>query len=402
MATIVPNTKNGKIVSYKFRAFLGRTETGKQVTSYTTWRVPDGLSPAKAQKAAEKAAAQWERELREGPQKELAPPERIKQHEIARTHTEFSAFTWEMWFPLRISDGQHKHTTVEFYRHTTRRVAEYFKGQTLQSITTLDVQRVLNYFRTDYRNKQGKPISDKTVRHSYCVLVLIFDFAVELELIPKNPMDKVNCPKLAKKKVNAFTKEQAQEFLTLLASSPLDFRCMMYLLITAGLRRGELLGLQWQDIDFEHLAIEIRRNVTYSPARGIILDTPKTNTSSRIIPLLPSVAALLKTYRAETPFGSGKTDLLFPGEHGNDIPRSPSAITQRVKRFMQLHGLPDMSPHDLRHSCATLLLSSGADIKSVQEILGHTDASTTLNFYVRSDLQQMKAATDKLGAAFNL
>ena len=69
---------------------------------------------------------------------------------------------------------------------------------------------------------------------------------------------------------------------------------------------------------------------------------------------------------------------------------------------MRLHDLPDMSPHDLRHTCATLLLSNGADIKSVSEILGHTDASTTLNFYVRSELQQMKAATDKFANAFGL
>ena len=83
-------------------------------------------------------------------------------------------------------------------------------------------------------------------------------------------------------------------------------------------------------------------------------------------------------------------------------PREPNAITRRVKRFMKNNGLPDLSPHDLRHSCATLLLAQGADIKSVQEILGHSDTSTTLNFYVKADLQQMKAATEKYAAAFNL
>ena len=115
---------------------------------------------------------------------------------------------------------------------------------------------------------------------------------------------------------------------------------------------------------------------------------------------MPSVAALLLQYRNDTDWC--KNDFLFPKDGNTALARDPNSITRRVKRFMKLHDLPDMSPHDLRHTCATLLLSNGADIKSVSEILGHTDASTTLNFYVRSDIQQMKVATDKFANAFGL
>ena len=402
MATVIPNKKDGKVVSYKFRAYLGRTECGEQITKYCTWRAPDNLTPSKAQKAAEKAAYEWEKEIKTEYEKDLNDPERIREREIARTRTEFSKFALETWFPICINNGEHKHTTVDFYRHTTNRIAEYFRGKAIQSITSIDIQKYLIYLRTEYRTKQGKPVSDKTVRHSYCVLTLIFGFAQEQELITKNPMDKVDCPKLAKKKVDAFSKEQADKFFSALPDCPTDFRCMMYLMITAGLRRGELLGLQWQDIDFKDLTISIRRNITYTPERGNVVDTPKTDESVRTIPILPYVAALLKEYRAVDHPESNDTAFVFPSEKGDTTPRAPNAITHRVKRFMKAHDLPDMSPHDLRHSCATLLLDSGADIKSVQEILGHTNASTTLNFYVRSDMGRMKNAANRLGAAFGL
>lgn len=400
MATVIPNTKDGKTLSFKFRAYLGKDEAGKPINKYTTWYVPDDMKPARAQRTAEKAAEEWEKEVRDEYEKDLKDPERVRQREIAKTHTDFADFILNTWFPIRVCDGEHKPTTVNFYRHIAIKLADYFKGKTIQQIASTDIQKYLIYLRTQYRTPQGKPMASKTIRHQYCALTLIFSYAVEQEIILKNPMDKVDCPKLSRKKVDAFSQEQAQTLFSLLPKCPLDFRCMMYLLITTGIRRGELMGLQWRDIDFEHLTVSIQRNVSYTPASGVVVDTPKTATSIRTIPVIQSVAELLNEYREQQK--PTKDCFLFPSEKGMKIARDPNAVTRRVKRFMKSNGLPDMSPHDLRHSCATLLLSNGADIKSVQEILGHADASTTLNFYVKADLQQMKAATNKFASAFGL
>lgn len=185
-----------------------------------------------------------------------------------------------------------------------------------------------------------------------------------------------------------------------------DFRCILQLLITTGLRRGECIGLQWQDIDFENQVIHVERAVTYTPESGIIVAPPKTTTSIRTIPLVDSTTAMLKALyhqrQKQYPNCFLVTAFLFCKEGKPFDPRDPSAVTRRMKRFVQRAGLPDVSPHDLRHTCASLLLSSGADIKSVQEILGHADASTTLNFYVKTDLRQMRVATEKYAKAFQL
>ena len=152
--------------------------------------------------------------------------------------------------------------------------------------------------------------------------------------------------------------------------------------------------------------MKVERSVTYTAKSGITVSTPKTAASLRTIPLMNSTLNLLKALKderkAENPDTILDDSFIFPGEAGIFAPRDPNAVTHRVKHFMKVNGLPDMSPHDLRHSCATLLLSSGADVKSVQEILGHTNASTTLNFYVKADINQMQAATNKLAAAFGL
>jgi len=260
--------------------------------------------------------------------------------------------------------------------------------------------------RTEYRTKQGKPLATKTIRHYYCALRFIFSFAVDREYILENPIYKVECPKSQRKEVDAFTEEQARLFLQYIEECPLDFHCMLHLMITLGLRRGEVIGLQWRDIDESRSTIHVERGVTYTAKAGIIVATPKTATSIREVPLMPSTLLLLKQLKAKTKEMHPNTILehafIFPSQKDLFIPRDPNAVTRRVKNFIKSHNLPDMSPHDLRHSAATLLLNCGGDIKAVQNILGHSDSSTTLNFYVKSDLKQAKIATNRLAAALGI
>lgn len=397
MATIQKNRKNGKILSYKFRVCLGRTDTGRQIMRYATWTIPDGMTPSKAERAARREAEAWEKRMREAWAEEQRNPERARQREIQERRTGFAAFAEEIWFPLCICDGEHRPTTVEFYRHMLKPLVAYFRDALLQKMTALQIQEYMIFLRTQCKTRADKPLSDKTIRHQYYLRTQIFAYAVAQEFLVENPMKKVPCPKLQKRKVDALTKEQAQRFFGILEGCDLEFRCMLTLLATLGLRRGELLGLQWRDVDFANGRVTVCRNVTYTAQKGVCVGPTKTEKGERVLPLPSGLARLLASLRAERGASSSRpTNFLFPGKGGLETPRDPNALTRKVKTFLEKNGLPVLSPHDLRHSCATLLLRNGADLKSVQDILGHSDASTTLNFYVRSDFDAMRAAIERI------
>ena len=404
MASIRENRKNGKVISYQFVVCLERNAECKQIRKYQTWTPPSNLTPSKAKKLAEREADLWECQIKEEYQKtkstaaiRITPQER---------RDNFSAFVKETWLPLQVRNGNCKPTTIAFYENMIKVITSYFADCCLQEITPVQIQKYLIYLRNDYVSSINKPLSNKTIRHHYATLNNIFRYAERQEIIAKNPMIKVDAPKKEKKPVDALTPEEAQKFFANLADCPLDFRCMLFLLITTGIRRGECMGLKWCDIDEKEMVLHIERNVTYTPESGVQVSTPKTANSIRSVPIMKSTLKLLKEYQAQ--YQSDNPDkkiskaFLFPKDNSIFEARDPNSVTRRVKRFMRNHNLPDMSPHDLRHSCGSLLLASGADIKSVQEILGHANASTTLNFYVRTDLSQMRCATSKYADAFGL
>ena len=397
MANIRENQKNGKTVSYRFTACLGRDGSGAQIRKYTTWTPPEGMPPSKSKKAAEKEAKRWEKEWRE----RLAEKPRE-----AERKDDFVSFVNDLWFPLQVKGNNRKPKTVAFYESAVKIITGYFAGAVLQEMKPMDIEKYLVYLRTEYKSRFGKPLAPKTVHHHYGTLKLIFAYAERLERIEKNPMLRVPAPKKEKKPVDALSQEQARRFFEKIADCPSDFKCTLYLLVTAGLRRGECIGLKWKDINEANGTLSIERNVTYTPQSGLVVSTPKTSNSIREIPLMSGVLALLKEYKEEVQIQHKGVCLdeafLFPKADDLFTPRTPDSITRHLKRFMSRSGLPDLSPHDLRHSCATLLLANGADIKSVQEILGHADASTTLNFYVKADIRHMRSATDKFASAFGL
>lgn len=140
----------------------------------------------------------------------------------------------------------------------------------------------------------GRDANNRQIRRYFNALGMIFAYAEKQNMIAANPMQKVDAPKKDKKPVDALTPEQAKQFFSLLLDSPLEFRCMMQLLVTSSIRRSECIGLKWKDIDERAGTITIERSAVYTPESGIIISTPKTADSIRTIPIMQSTLKLLQ------------------------------------------------------------------------------------------------------------
>jgi integrase len=249
----------------------------------------------------------------------------------------------------------------------------------LKNVNALHLQRL-------YRDRLDQGLSGSTVQKIHHVLHKALRQAVSWDLIPRNPADAVKAPTPSSKEMQPLDAEQARALLEAARGDRLE--ALYVLAVHTGMRRGELLGLKWGDVDLNSATVRVRRSLTRTDnGRRLALGDTKNKKSRRTVQLTPRAVEALKRHWArqaeeKLKVGDlyGDQNLVFAGQGGGFI--NPSNLRQRSFRpLLERAGLPQITFHDLRHTCASLLFQRNVHPKFVQELLGHASVAITLDTY---------------------
>ena len=246
-----------------------------------------------------------------------------------------------------------------------------------------------------------KGLSAKTILHHHRLISVILQTAVEWQVLFSNPCDRVKPPRVEHKEARYLDEEQAARLMEALESADIQNSTMIKLLLYTGMRRGELCGLTWEDIDFEKSVIHIRRSSLYLADKGIFEDETKNATSRRSIKVPADAMQALRAFRAwqrrqalqlgDQWQASGRVFTAW-----NGAPIHPDTVTGWFARFIKENDLPDISLHSLRHTNATLLIAAGTNLQTVAARLGHASVTTTGKIYAHTIQSADAAAADTL------
>ena len=263
----------------------------------------------------------------------------------------------------------------------------------IEKLTSLQLQKFYRLLLTEGRipriesEKQPRGLSAKTVRNINQVISSAMDMAVRHKLILSNPTEGCELPKIEHREMKTLPAEQLGAFLREAKESGVYE--LYYLDLATGLRRGELLGLKWEDVDLQNGIIHVRRQV--ARVDGEVKELPlKTKNSYRNISISQDAVAMLTEMEAHR-----SSDYVFPSSTGGPI--SPDSVNNMLHRVLKRAGLPSIRFHDLRHTFATLALQNGVDIKTVSGMLGHFSAGFTLDTYAHVTTSAQKEAARTMG-----
>ena len=405
MASIIENrNKEGEVISYKGMVCLGRDEHYKQIWRTKTFKRPEGLTPAKERKQIQREVDAWEQEVKTA-WEQGCPDNKDK--------ITLSAFIRDHYLADHINDGSHTPTTVSFYTYMTEDIIAYFGEKTrLNQIDAETVKRYVKFLNTEAKTKKGEPYKKTTIQHHFGALRSVLEYARRFHYISYNPcqdLSQKEKPHREQKRIDFMDSKEAAHFLHYLENEEgedgLFWKCYVLISITTGLRRGEAVGLQWGDISEDGLTIRVSRNVTMDSKAINKLHIGQTKTKeNRTVPISKEVFRLLMEWKAlqEKRYGSLTTNaFIFNRATDPYMPINPTEPTRWLRKFENRHGLRNISPHDLRHTAATLALEGGADLKQVQELLGHADAQTTLDFYAGVSEKQQRATIEAIEKVIN-
>lgn len=385
MASIkLSETKDGR------RFFQISVSRGYGKAPYKTrWYWPDGWSKRTAEREAAKRAAAFELACKNGKvlnraqEREKAAQEAAEAAKL-KTVRQYADGVFMPTKEATFSENARSSYRMFLDRHILPVLGEHL----LTEVTPAMISKLLVDFQ-----KAG--YAHATTVKLYNILNGIFEMAFLDDSIPMNPMLKVKRPAPRKDEQpkeesdKAYTVQELSYILSCAAQEPLQWQTYISLAADTGLRRGECCGLQWSDIDFKAGAVTVRRNLQYTAAAGVYATSPK-NGKVRVVDVGPDALALLKQLR-EKQAQSCISKWCFTQE-GTAEPMHPQSPTRYFQKFGQRYGVKDFHPHKLRHSSASIAITSGADVVSVSERLGHSDTAVTLRMYAHANEESIRRA----------
>ena len=301
---------------------------------------------------------------------------------------------------LRVAKSTVKLTTYASYEMmATKIIIPYFQmlNIKLKELTTEDIQ--------DFYSAQLERVSANTVIHYHAVIHRALKYAVKIKTIQSNPAVNVERPRKEKFIGSFYDKKEINTLFDIIQGHPLEVA--IKLAAFYGLRREEIIGLKWTAIDFENNTLTIQHTVTECNLDGkhieVASDTAKTDSSLRTMPLVTNFRAMLLAKKEKQEhyrklcgrsYCKEYLDYIFVNEMGERW--KPRYLSDGFKRILEQNGLRRIRFHDLRHTCASLLLANNVPMKKIQEWLGHSDFSTTANIYAHLDFQSKISSAEAM------
>lgn len=355
------------------RVHRGRGLDKKQLKPFTkTVRLEAGLTERQLRKAADDAARDFERDCKEG--------------KVAAERPNFQTYAAYV-FQLKQRTGKLKNCSANIWEMSLKRLDDEIGPLKLEDIRVDMLNKFYGRLMENGNQTTGKGLSPRTIRIIHGVFSSVLAEAVKEGLLQTNIASRVTLPKLSKDRVDALELNELEAVLRAAESEPTKWKVFINLLVSTGLRRGEVLGLRWSRCDLKGNRLYIDTNLTYTPKTGCNLGTLKTGErANRFISIPAHVSMMLADWKKEQrriQKGRGlenKLGLVFT-QDGCCEPVNPSNINSYLTRFCKKYNLPHFHAHQCRHSMASLLLNNGMDVAAVSQRLGHSRLSTTLDTY---------------------
>ena len=287
-------------------------------------------------------------------------------------------------------------STLDGYRNYAQHyIKPYLGDKQVSQITSIDVQKLYTRLKKDGRVHEhpeyGYQLSDAMLNRIHAMFHRAMKIAEQEHLISKNPTEGVAVPKPNYRPKQILNDKQLDKFMEAIRQDEI-WRDFFYTELTIGLRCGELCGLKWEDFDEDAGTLKIQRTV-HAKREGILdVGEPKTGKGNRKIVLPATTAAMLRERKK-----TALTEWIFPQPLKPEEPTNPHSAYYHMKAILKKEGLPSIRFHDLRHTFATHALTSGVDAKTLSGILGHTNASFTLDTYTHVTGDMQKQAADIVG-----